>query len=669
MLVSLLVMSNLLFSQEAELENLMELVINQNTNNENDNSIDIALLQSELERIQQHPININSKELEIFLRLGVLTITQYYAINAHIENYGQILAIEELRQIPDLGVELIKNLKPFISFNGIADMKTILKGNVVKESRKDLTIHFQRTAQKTNAYRGPVPTYLGDPFRIMLKFSMRFYKKWRFGLNLEKDAGEVFTWNSKKVKLGFDHVSAYLNYSGNGVIRSIIIGDFQAGFAQGLSYWKGFSFGKSSSSVPIRKIAFGIRPHTGMDEINFLRGIGFKLEKNRFQNTSFISYRSLDAIPFDSTLTSFRSILSSGYHRSILESNYSSSLDEISWANHLKIQFSNLEVGFTYAHQLLKADLKAKKELYTLNYFSGRENYTLGVNADLNFNNAHIFTEISRSANGSIAYIVGSVITLDPSFSISILHRNYPAKFQAISSNAFGEASNNRNEKGIYCGVELKLTRKTLINAYADLYQFPWIRSNAPSPSSGNDWLFKITHKSTKKLITSFQYRFEKDEIKITGINQLKSRKRHRLRLQNEHSIHPSVKFRYRLEFHLLEFIEKSAGYLFYTDIILQSPEKPYSISLRYALFNTDDYSSRIYAYERDAYFTYSIKAYFYKGQKVYLLAKWRMNRLFTFVFRIAHTRFPYQLTIGSSNDLIEGNKKTDLTIQMRMRW
>ncbi len=664
-----MISSSHLFSQENEVENIIEIIVNQNMNDEKDNLIDIAQLQSELERLQQSPININSNDFDLFLRLGILSSNQFSAIRKHIEEFGQILAIEELQQIPEIDKELIKNLKPFISFNGIADMKTIFTGNLVKESRKDLTIHYQRTTQQINAYKGPEPAYLGDPTRILVKFSTRLYKKWSFGLNLEKDAGEQFIWSPKRSKIGFDHVSAYLRYVGKGFIQSFTLGDFQVAFGQGLSYWKGLSFGKSSSTVPIRKIAYGIRPHTGLDEINFLRGIGIQMGKNKIQNTSFFSFRKLDAIPIDSSLTAFQSILISGYHRSTLELSYSSSLNDITWGNHLKYKSSNLLFGFSYAHQLLSSNLLPKENLYALQYFSGKENFTLGINTDFSFNNAHIFTEISRSANGSVAYLVGTVITLDPSFSLSILHRNYPANYQSISSNAFGERNKNSNEKGIYSGFEYKISRKTLINSYIDLYQFPWIKSNAPSPTMGHDLLVKITHKSNKKLITSFQYRFEKDEIKISGFNQIKGRKRHRIRIQNEHNTHPSIKIRYRLELHFLEIIEKSAGYLFYTDVIIQAPEKPLSISLRYAIFNTDDYSSRIYAYERDAYFTYSIKPYFYRGQKIYLLAKWRLNRLFSLVFRISHTRYPYKSTIGSSNDLIEGNQKTDLTFQLRMRW
>jgi hypothetical protein len=656
-------------AQEEEIDNLLDIIVNQNNTKEDNTVLDIAQLQSELENIHRHPININSKEFEIFVRIGVVNMTQYTAIEQHISIYGSILAIEELQQIPHLDKELIRNLKPFISFTGISDLSDHFRVSILKESRKDLTIHYQQTLQKSNAYKGSDASYLGNPVRFLMKFSTNLYKRWRFGLNLEKDAGESFVWLPKQTKLGFDHVSGYLKYSGKGILNTLIIGDYQVSFAQGLSYWKGLSFGKSASTVPIRKIAQGIRPHTGLDEVNFLRGIGLKLGNNKIKNTTFLSFRSLDAIPIDSNLNAIQSILISGYHRTLLERNYASTLKEISWGNHFDYQFSNLNLGFSYTHQFLSSDLAPKKGLDKLQSFVGRENYVLGFDADLRLNNAHLFSEISRSANGGIAYLIGTVFTLDPSFSFSILHRNYTSTYQSISSSAFGESNLNQNEIGIYFGIELKLSHKTILNAYADLYAFPWIKHQLPTPSSGKDYLFKITRKSNKKLITSFQYRFEQDEAKIPLSNIVQNRYRHRIRLQNEHAINSSIKLRYRIELHFLKFIEKKRGYLFYTDLIIHSPEKPYSISVRYALFNTDDYSTRIYAYERDAYFTYSIKPYFYKGQKVYFLLKWRLKRFFTFVFRLSNTSYPFANSISSANNLIDGNNKTDLTFQLRIRW
>ena len=56
----------------------------------------------------------------------------------------------------------------------------------------------------------------------------------------EKDAGEEFFQGSQKN--GFDFYSAHLFVQGFGTIKQLAIGDFQAQFGQGLTFWSGLAF-------------------------------------------------------------------------------------------------------------------------------------------------------------------------------------------------------------------------------------------------------------------------------------------------------------------------------------------------------------------------------------------------------------------------------------------
>lgn len=648
----------------------MEIIADQELYNEEEESFQLDQIRDELEKIYLHPININSKEFEVFLRIGIINSSQYVAIEDHILKYGRIIAIEELGQIKELDKEFILLIKPFIRFENLASLPELKNAALFNDLKNDLTIHYQRMLQKREGYKGIEPFYLGDPSRIMIKYSSRFYKKWRLGLNLEKDAGEAMQFDFKRSKYGFDQQSAFLMYSGSGKLKSLILGDYQIGFGQGLTFWRGFTFGKSSNTVPVRKVGAGIKAHTGLDEFNYLRGIAFTLSNTHFTLMSFFSYRKLDANAIDSTYSTFSSIIESGYHRSISELDNEGRLGEILWGSHLKYRSRRFDIGISYADQSLSAEIAVNPNLYAINSFSGNKNRLIGMDADLSFNNGHAFFEISRSANNAYAFLAGTVITPDPKFSFSLIHRSYSSAFQSISSNAFSESSSNQNEIGTYLGAELKFSRKTMLSAYFDMFKFPWIKSRIPiSSTTGSDFLLRLTHKSSKKLISSLRYRLKSDQQKETGSNLVQSRIRHQIRLENEHSINPNIKLRYRFEFQNLDFIKVRNGYLFFIDMIFQSLEKPYSISLRYALFNTDDYDTRIYAYERDAYFTYSVRPYYYKGQKIYFNFKWRMKRYFTFFFRISHTTYPFNTSIGSANDLIAGNELSEFTFQIRIRW
>ena len=95
---------------------------------------------------------------------------------------------------------------------------------------------------------------------------------------MEKDPGEEFFTGSKKQ--GFDFYSGHFFMKNFGVLKALAVGDYQAQFGQGLTFWSGLAFGKSADAIGIKRNAVGLRPYTSVDENRFLRGVattvGFK---------------------------------------------------------------------------------------------------------------------------------------------------------------------------------------------------------------------------------------------------------------------------------------------------------------------------------------------------------------------------------------------------------
>jgi hypothetical protein len=75
------------------------------------------------------------------------------------------------------------------------------------------------------------------------------------------------------------------------------------------------------------------------------------------------------------------------------------------------------------------------------------------------------------------------------------------------------------------------------------------------------------------------------------------------------------------------EFKSFSSGQLSYVEFIFKPAADPLSISFRYTFFSTDDYSSRVYAYERDISSYYSIPAHFNHGNRNYLLLQYNYKK------------------------------------------
>jgi hypothetical protein len=107
-----------------------------------------------------------------------------------------------------------------------------------------------------------------------------------------------------------------------------------------------------------------------------------------------------------------------------------------------------------------------------------------------------------------------------------------------------------------------------------------------------------------------------------------------------------------------------SQGFFICQDIAYKPENKPFSLTFRYAIFDTDDYDSRVYAYENDILYSFSVPALYGKGMRVYLLGKWSPFKNLTLYARIGSFIYTDRDEIGSGLTLIEGNHKTDLKVE-----
>jgi len=111
-------------------------------------------------------------------------------------------------------------------------------------------------------------------------------------------------------------------------------------------------------------------------------------------------------------------------------------------------------------------------------------------------------------------------------------------------------------------------------------------------------------------------------------------------------------------------------GYLIYQDIVYNKIGSPLSVTLRYALFETDDYDSRIYAYENDVVGAYSIPAHYYKGSRFYIMLNYNLTRRIELWFRYSQTFYENQNTIseGALTE-ISSNTRSEIKAQVRFKF
>ena len=92
---------------------------------------------------------------------------------------------------------------------------------------------------------------------------------------------------------------------------------------------------------------------------------------------------------------------------------------------------------------------------------------------------------------------------------------------------------------------------------------------------------------------------------------------------------------------------------------------KRFSGLMRLQYFETGSYASRLYAYENDVMYSYSIPVFFDKGYRYYFTINYDVSKKLSLWLRWAQTIYRDKESVGSGQDEIAGNRKTEIKLQV----
>jgi len=670
--------------------NFLEQRIETIAENSEEEDIDFTTLFDYLAYIYDHPLNINNpKNKEELRQIRILTDIQINSLYEHIALNGKLISIYELQAVEGWNLATIKTILPFITVNADLYSPTISFKEMVKNSSNEIFIRYSRILEHQEGYSpiddstlaaSPNKRYRGSPDKLYARYRFKFRNNVSVGFTGEKDAGEqIFSGNQKS---GFDFYSGHLYLNGFGKLKALAIGDFHAQFGQGLTVWSGLAFGKSADVMTTKRNARGLRPYASVDENLFMRGLGATLEFGKLEFTAFGSHKKIDAnVSYDDTTSNFdgytiTSFQQTGLHRTPGEIEDKNIIGETHMGGNLQYTSRVLRIGFTGLHSTYDAKLERNLSYYNQFEFNDNQNTIFGADYNLLIRNFNLYGEVSRSANGGIAQIHGALVSLDPSVALSVVYRNYHRDFQNNLSNGFAENSKNINETGIMLGLKLSKGKKIQLNAYIDQFKFPWLKYQVDKPNTfGHDYLIQLQYKPSKKLVMYGRIRNRKRPINteedIDDIDFVVAKKQTNYRYNISYKVSESFTLRNRVE--LIGFqrgkSDKEYGYLVYQDILYKPLSSNLSFSFRYALFETDSYDSRIYAYENDVLYYFSIPAYYRTGTRTYLTVKYRARKGIDIWLRWAQWHLNNTDEIGAGNEMIHGNTKSDIRAQVRFKF
>ena len=664
-------------SQTPLFEDLIE-----NIAENSDIEIDYSSLYEDLNYYYNNPLNLNTATSEELERLKILSEFQIKSLHRYIERKGNMLSVYELQVIPGFSGKDIKKLLPFVCITPKPRNDEFRFKNAVKYGKHQLFLRTQKVIEPQVGYSfasdsilaaKPNSRYLGNPYKLYSQYKYRYKDRIFYGITAEKDAGEEFFEGNNPN--GFDFYSAHFQLNKIGIIKTLTLGDFQAQFGQGLVLWSNIGFGKTCDVLNIAKKAQGLKKYSSTNENMFMRGIGTTIQLKKFNFTVFYSKKKIDANIKDSInnkIASVSSLQNTGYHSTYSEIEDKDAIDEKIIGGDISYKHPRFKVGITAVNYRLGCSLLREINPENQFQFRGNQNSNVGINYSFRVSDFIFFGEEAYSFNKGKAFLNGMLLNPISQVSLSAIHRSYGKKYQASYANAFSESSGNRNESGFYFGIRINPIKYWMINAYYDIYKFDWFKYNADAPSNGNEWLVEINYTPKQNLEMYFRIKNEKKYVNNnlnSGLNKLTKQSNLKLRYHVSYRVNKNLLLKNRIE--ISRFIKAkntTYGYLVFQDVFYDFVRVPISLNMRYAIFDTDSYDTRIYTYESDILYSFSIPAYYSKGSRFYLNIKYNIARFMSIWLKWGQTFYSDKQVISSGLTQINGNTKSEIKLQIRFK-
>jgi len=675
--VMFLFLQGTLYSQvdSNKLNRNFEEILIENIENRVENSDEESDYSDELEEFileEQRKISINYLSPEIAVNILKLSEYQYYQLQLYIDKYGPLLTINELAAIDGFTPEDIKRMAPYIEMKS-APQKSKSLAEFFRNPKNELLLRYGIILEKSAGYDTTKENhYLGSPFRLSFRYKFTAGNHLSLSFAGEKDAGEQLFRGTQKQ--GFDHYAFNISLRNMGIIKSLVVGDYKLNLGQGVVIGSGLMSGKGSGAGGIRKFATAIQPSASMNEGNYFRGIATTIGNPSISGTIFYSLQFYDGeltTENEEDEASFEGSLSStGYHRTNNEIAKKNKLFSHNYGFDITLKRRIFKIGIRAIRTDFSKTITESDELYKKFDFSGKYNYNIGIDYQVLIRKVILFGEAGICKNWGVAIIQGIMTELDPRVKSSLLFRYYDKKYWALTSGAFGENSANKNEVGLYFASDIIAGRCTELQFYSDIYYFPWLRFRTDKPTTGLEFSVRCNIIINRNSNFYLRYLFKRKEANSdynVYYNEINTFNRHKLRGSFSYNITERITLKSELNFICNteeSFRSPKLGILVYQDVSYFFTKINLDLKLRLALFDTDSYEERIYAYEHDLYQTFNITGYYFQGWRAYLMLKYRYKFLDIWV-RIAQTYYSNKREIGSGADLIESPHKTELKIQL----
>ena len=612
--------------------------------------------------LEANPININMASREDLENLPFLTSQDAELISEYIYKHNGITTLGELVMIDRLDYNKRKLLFYFTYAGNVEEKAFPTIATIMKYGKNSLT-----ATAKVPFYsrKGDKRGYEGYQYKHSIRYDFRYGDCIRVGLVGAQDAGEPFF--AGKNSMGYDFYSYYLLIQKIGKIKTLAVGRYRLKFGLGLVINNNYSFGKLSALSSIGSNGTDIRAHSSSSSGNYLQGVASTVNVAKgFDVTAFVSGRKIDATlnKQDNTITS---IVTSGYHRTQTEMAKKNNTSQTAFGGALEWRRYGFNIGISGVYTSFDRTLAPDKSVkYRRHYASGKSFHNFGINYGYINSRFAINGETATGDCNAVATINTIRFEVNEKLSLLALQRFYSFRYNAIMASAFSEGGSVQNESGIYLGATWKPRTDLSVMAYADVAYFAWPKYQASDSSMGFDNSIQVVYSPSNWNI-QLRYRLKRREKDNADKTDLIYQTEHRGRFAVGYNAKTwSSKTQADVSFY--NYKDRSSGWIL-SQSLSAKLGKIANVTANIGYFDTDDYNSRVYFYERGMSYSFYCPSYYGNGIRYCAVVDIKALRNVVLTAKIGTSKYFDREKISSGYQEINHSSATDLELQMKWKW
>lgn len=648
--LTLFITSAITFCQEDDISAIIESIAEELANDEDDPEA-AAVFTERLFELSERPVRINSADESEISRLFFLTDFQVKSLAEYVHSTGRIFTKYEIASITGFDRSLAEIITPFISLESPGHSgkdTTYMNGSLISNF-----------SLKSN--RGDT-TFPGPPWKALCRFSFSAGKI-SGGITAEKDAGEKLI--SGKPPLP-DFFSANLAWTGTGIIRKVIIGDFSARFGTGIGLNTGLRTGMSLTQSGYISGNDEIRPYSSTCEYGFFRGIAGQLKAGRTTVSLFFSAdksdAAIDTVP-DGNTKFIRTFYRTGLHNTNSSLLSKDVISEFSYGMNILIDLNKMRAGFLFTGNRFSAAARINdddpEELFD---FKGSDNYNASLYYKTGSGKIILFGELCADRSKRKAFVQGLAFRPDSRLTINTVYRSYDPGFSSFHGKGILGSSSGDNIRGLFGNFIFEAAKHLFISAGCDLRQYPWLSYRCSCPSTSVRSEVRVKYLPLENLVFEGLFscrRYQYDDPEAGGVKKQHNLITNSFKASVRYSPAENLTIATRVDYKTGGYESVSRGTMLVQDIRYRLRVPALSLWLRYCIFKTGSWDSRLYTYENDLVYSFSVPAFSGTGERMYMMLDWQMRKSM-------HLRIKYGIT--DNYVIADYQEEAEVTRELRLQ-